>query len=111
MQIQVYGDNHIKSDTELTSLVEAEVNHALGRFSNHLTRIEVHISDENGAKGGIDKRCLIEARPAGHQPVTTSSEASEIEQAVKHASEKMKKALDSLFGKLDESRSSIPAGQ
>lgn len=104
MQIQLNGDNHVKANAELLQLVEAEVTHSLGRFGNHLTRVEVHISDSNASKGGIDKRCVIEARPAGHPPITTSSETQAVEQSLKIASAKMKKALDGLFGKLDEKR-------
>ena len=33
----------------------------LGRFAQHLTRVEVHINDVNADKGGTDKRCMIEA--------------------------------------------------
>ena len=30
------------------------VERILGRFSDHVTTIEVHLDDENGAKGGAD---------------------------------------------------------
>ena len=51
---------------ELVQLVEAVVRGALDRFSEQITRVEVHLSDENSDKkfGTDDKRCLLEARLA-----------------------------------------------
>ena len=37
------------------------------RFSAHITRVEVHLGDENaGKRGSDDKRCMMEARLEGH---------------------------------------------
>jgi hypothetical protein len=101
MQIQVNSDKNIAVDTELTRSVEAEVNRAVGRFENQITRVEVHLSDANSHKPGLrDKRCLMEARPAGRQPLSVSEEAGSVEQAVRGAAGKLKNSLESLFGKM-----------
>lgn len=43
--------------------IEAAIASAFDRFSSHLTRIEVKISDENGDKDSDnDKICLVEVR-------------------------------------------------
>jgi len=39
-------------DPELRSFIEGEVERAMGRFSDRLTRPEVYLSDENADKGG-----------------------------------------------------------
>ena len=73
MQIQVNTDDNVKGNDELTRHVEAEIGAALSRFSDQLTRVEAHLSDENAGKsGGADKRCMLEARPAGKQPVAVT---------------------------------------
>ena len=48
MQIYVRTDNNIDGSGKLTAYVEREVAAALSRFSDHITRIEVHLSDESG---------------------------------------------------------------
>ena len=66
-----------------------------------LTRVEVHLSDENGGKSGPkDKRCKMEARPKGHQPILVSHDADSLTQAVEGAAQKLEHALEHLFGKL-----------
>ena len=105
MPIQINSDKHISVDAQLSSFVEGVLEQILGRFANQLTRVEVHLSDSSSHKSGSrDKRCLVEVRPAGRQPTTTSDEAASIEQAVRGAVDKMRNQLDTLFGRLDEKR-------
>lgn len=102
MIIQVNTDGNIDGDARLARETEAVVRGAVDRFSEHLTRLEVHLSDENSsAKGGAgDMRCLLEARPAGRPPIVVSHQAATLEQATEGAATKMKHALDSAFGRL-----------
>jgi Sigma 54 modulation protein / S30EA ribosomal protein len=103
MQIQVNSDNNVAVDEEVTLRVEAEVNHALKRFANRITRVEVHLSDANGGKSGIHyKQCLIEARPAGHEPVAATDQAATLDEAIPGAAQKLQSILSSLFGRLGE---------
>jgi len=101
MQVQVNTDNNIDGRDEFVRRVEAEVEGTLGRFADQITRLEVHLSDVNAAKGGgNDKRCLMEARLAGRQPVAVSQQAATMEEAVDGAADKMKRSLDSTLGRL-----------
>ena len=102
MQIQVNTDSNIEGNDQLTQEVEAVVSSALDRFSSHITRVEVHLSDENSDKkfGTDDIRCLLEARVAGLQPVSAKHRAATPEQALDGAVEKMKRSLDSTLGRL-----------
>ena len=73
----------------------------LNRFSEHITRLEVHLSDENGSKEGLnDKRCMLEARLESKQPIAVIAEAHTYEQSVKAAIDKMKTSLDTIVGRL-----------
>ena len=107
MQIQVHSDNHIEGSARLTDWVSANVADKLARYDDELTRVVVHLNDENGAKAGAqDKRCQIEARPKGLQPVSVSHKAETLELAIEGALDKLHHALDHLFGKLRDKRSS-----
>lgn len=101
MQIQFNSDNNTKASQGFTAKLEAIISDALNRFSDQITRIEVHLSDENSHKNGPDdKRCLIEARLEGLQPVAATNIASTLEEAVSGAADKLKHSLDSIKGKL-----------
>ena len=75
----------------------------LKRFDGFITRLEVHLSDENSHKSGQeDKKCLLEARPKNKQPLAVTAYAANYEMAAKDAAEKLKKALGSLVEKMQE---------
>ena len=102
MQIEVSTDHNVDGSDELTSQVAADVTDALSRFSEQLTRVEVHLGDENVDKGGAaDKRCMIEARPAGQQPVAVTNHGATVEEACGGALRKITSLLDRRFGRLD----------
>ncbi len=100
MKIQVNTDSSVKGDQRLESIVEEKVENKLKRFQNDITRVEVHIRDENSEKGGPDdKRCLIEARLKGLDPSSATDRANTVEAAVNGAISKLQKVLDSTLGK------------
>ncbi len=103
MQVQVRTDNHIKADESLLRRVEAGVDASLGRFGDRITRVEVHLNDVNGPKAiGDDKRCLMEARLAGHQPIIVSHQAPTLDEAIDGAAEKLERLLDSTLERLND---------
>jgi len=66
------------------------------------TRLEVHLSDENGHKDALnDKRCVVEARLEGVKPIAVTNIANNHEQAVEGAIDKLKSTLETKFGRLN----------
>lgn len=105
MQVQVNTDGNIEGHAALLAHVESEISEALARFAEQITRIEVHLSDENGQRpGDTDKRCMLEARPAGQQPVVVTHNAATIDQACSGATQKLKHLLESSFGRIEDRR-------
>jgi len=105
MQIQVNTSNGIENKDTLERWADSEIRQSLSRFVADVTRVEIHLSDENhDAKGAADKRCVMEARLAHHQPVAVTQHASNMDEAFRGASDKMKRALDSALGKLNNHR-------
>ena len=102
MQIQINTDKNISGHEALTQSVEDILRPDLSRFTDQITRIEVHLSDENSAakSGTVDKRCLLEVRLAGRQPASVSEQAQTVDQAVRGAAQKMISSLESELGKL-----------
>jgi hypothetical protein len=105
MKIQVNTDSHVEGHQALSSEVEAMIATSLRHFANHVTRVEIHLSDENSAKGGSDdKRCMIEARLKGRDPIGVTHQAGTTIHAVEGAAEKMKASLESTIGRLSTHR-------
>lgn len=100
MQIQVNTDDSVEGRDALVSQVEVAVEAALERFGDQLTRVEVHLSDVNSGRGGSeDKRCMMEARPAGQQPVAVTHHGATLEEAYEGAAGKLENLLQSRFGR------------
>ncbi|RYG07479.1 MAG: HPF/RaiA family ribosome-associated protein [Burkholderiales bacterium] len=100
MQVLVNTNHSIEGREALERWASTELNEGLARFKNDLTRVEVHLSDENSAAGGADdKRCLMEARLPNHAPLAVSNHASGIDEAFRGALTKLRHALDSTLGR------------
>lgn len=105
MQIQVHSDNHIDGSARLAHWVSSTISSQLERFDEELTRVVVHFNDENGSKAGAqDKRCQIEARPKGLQPLSVTHKAESLEFALDGAMAKLDHALEHQLGKLRSKR-------
>ncbi len=112
MQVQVNTGHNIEGSERLDDHVRSTVEASLGRFAEQITRVEVHLSDDNGDKSnGDDKRCLVEARPAGMQPVVVTHVAATLDEAVDGAVERLERLLDGTFSKLHNPKGRTPLGE
>jgi len=93
VQIQVNTDHKIQGGEKLAAYVTAELASSLSRFDRWLTRVEVHFS-EDAARRADDKRCVIEARPAGAQSVAVTHHAGSVDDAYIGAAQKIENVLD-----------------
>lgn len=107
MQIQINTDRNVEGKEGLAAYVRRETEQALSRFSDHITRVEVNLSDENSdKKGGKDcLRCVMEARLEGRQPLAVTHQATTLDQAFKGAVNKLTRLIESTIGRLSDKRS------
>ncbi|MEP6885526.1 MAG: hypothetical protein ABJC66_12320 [Gammaproteobacteria bacterium] len=105
MQVQINTDHSVKvHESESVQLLRI-VEDAVSRFEEHITRVEMHLSDENATKGGPDdKRCLLEARLKGRKPTAVSHVAGSLILAVEGAAEKLARAIESDVGRREAIR-------
>ncbi|MBO9477415.1 HPF/RaiA family ribosome-associated protein [Shimia sp. R11_0] len=103
MQIQVNTDNFIHGDARVVEVAELAVNADLDHLRDRLTRVEVHLKDQNADKHGPDHiRCTMEARPRGMDPLSAHHDGADISAALKGAAKKLRNRLSSEFGKADK---------
>lgn len=101
MQIQVNTDHNIDGHESRADFVRSVVESALSRFSEHITRVEVHLSDENSDKkvGHDALRCVMEARLEGRQPIAATHQATDLNESVEGAAEKLAGMIDRILGR------------
>jgi ribosomal subunit interface protein len=111
MHVSVTTDNNIEGSDKLRGYVESVVADVLGRFRDRITRVQVHLADENGrAKSGDnDKRCMMEARVSGLKPIAVSEHAASLDQAISAAAGTLEKTLSRTFGRLGDRKRHAPS--
>ncbi|MFT6855597.1 MAG: ribosome-associated translation inhibitor RaiA [Cyclobacteriaceae bacterium] len=101
IKVQFNTDKTINGDERHQSHFTSRIEEALKRFESHITRIEVHLSNENGkAQGFHGKQCLLEARIEGRQPIVVSCQAGAVELAMSGALDKLQSALETIMGRI-----------
>ena len=92
MQIEL-RTSRLSHTPALQSYVERTLDFALNRLQNHVRRVSVHLVDENGPRGGVDKSCIMHAylrRPA--KEVVVRERDASIPSALDRAAERIKNA-------------------
>ena len=112
MQIQINSDHHIAGREALATHVREVVESALERFKDHVTRVEVHMTDDVGHKSGQnDKRCVMEARLQGRKPIAVTHHATSLHQAIAGAADKLTRLVEGTIEKFRDkgSRAADPS--
>lgn len=105
MQIQLNTSNGIENKESLDRWADDELRQQLARYADDLVRIEVHLSDENGQRASAsDKRCVMEARLAGHGPLAATHDAQTIDAAFRGALDRIKRQIDHKLGRATDHR-------
>jgi ribosome-associated translation inhibitor RaiA len=92
MQVHIHTNGVHQSDA-IVKRATSEIEAALALFADQVTRVEVHLHDDNGPKAGIDKRCLMEIRLAGHQPLAVEHAAPDLYEAISATAGKAERAV------------------
>ncbi|MGI9516899.1 MAG: hypothetical protein ACR2NP_07645 [Pirellulaceae bacterium] len=101
MQVIINSDNQVDLNDDLIQQWQGEISDSLQRFSHWVTRVEVHLTDENSnSKSGVsDIRCLLEARPADKQPVSVEVRGPSAEHALADGIQTLTRRLGTIVDK------------
>jgi putative sigma-54 modulation protein len=81
----------------LRAHVADRINISLGRFSARLNRVVIRLSDVNGPRGGIDKRCQLQLLIDGNQTVVVQDHEADLYLAVNRATDRAAHSLARLL--------------
>jgi ribosomal subunit interface protein len=93
MQIQITfgGIDHSEA---LTNYIREQVTHGLRHHPEKFTRVEVHLHDDHaGRNGPDDKRCVMEVRPSGFDPLVVEDAGDDWYKVVNAVSKKLERAI------------------
>jgi ribosome-associated translation inhibitor RaiA len=109
MEININTDNTIDRHQGLDERVRSAVEASIGRFGEQVRRVDVHLSNENSQKHQDGSNyCMMEARVSGYAPVVVQAHADNLHTSISQASDKLKRALDSALGRLNDKKSKEP---
>lgn len=100
MHVQINAAEGIEVSEALAQHIHRSLETVEKRFGDRLTRVEIHLKDINGPKGGPDKHCTLEARPRGLDPAIAESTSEDAYDGVRLAAARLEKVLDKRIGKL-----------
>lgn len=77
----------------LRTQAERRVRFALGSTSGRVRSVVMRLADENGPRGGLDKRCTIRATLAGAPPVIIEQQEADLYVAIDRAADRVGRAV------------------
>ena len=103
MQIHIHKP-HLDVSDQFEAHATTRVEEVLSPFKDWLTRVDVHLKDENSLKGGLDTRCVIEARPRGLDPLAAEHTGGGIRDSFHSALDKLYRVLEHEQGRRSSRR-------
>jgi len=92
MNVQIHA-----SDFTLTDGLREHIAWRVAYATNHgrdvVSRVVVHLSDVNGPRGGVDKRCGVELRLKGAQSLIVEDVQADLYVAIDRAFERIGRSL------------------
>jgi hypothetical protein len=93
MRIEVRFRGPVDDTAQLREQVSRAAHFQLGRFGHVLAALLVRVSDVNGPKGGVDKRCQVTAWGAQVGTVTVDELRGDARSAIDVAMERTARAV------------------
>ena len=92
MELEIRRQEFSVND-HLREHIERRMEFALGQFGQFVSRVNVHLEDVNGPKGGVDKQCRLLAHLRGGHVVKVEDIDVDFENAVSRAADRISHAV------------------
>lgn len=95
MKIEFHTDKDARESKASTNPYITQIESALAPFSEVITHLEAHLSDEDRAHTGVNtKKCKLETRLENRKPIAVTSQADTYEKAIGGALDKLTASLN-----------------
>jgi len=92
MNVQIHASDFTLTDG-LREHIAWRVAYATNHGRDEISRVVVHLSDVNGPRGGVDKRCGVELRLKGAQSLIVEDVQADLYVAIDRAFERIGRSL------------------
>ena len=92
MKLMIAGRG-LKLRQDFQEYADRRLRFALGRFASEIDRVDVRLSDENGTRGGQDKRCRIVARLHAAGPIVVDDLDGDLRTVLDRAADRMGRSV------------------
>jgi putative sigma-54 modulation protein len=92
MDLQIRSEG-FRTTTAIHDFTRYRLGFALGRFRDLVAKVRVRLSDENGPRGGVDKRCRFEVQLRSGSPVLIDERDSDLYAAIGRAAQRVERQL------------------
>lgn len=108
MKINITSQGFVLTEA-LRAQAERRVRFALGAAGGRVRNVVMRLADENGPRGGVDKRCTIRANLTGGPPVVIAHQEADLYVAIDRAADRAARAVSRrLERSTDRRRGFIP---
>lgn len=107
MKIDIQTHGFTLTDA-LRTQTERRLRFAFGGLGSRVGRVGVRLTDENGPRGGIDKRCALRISVPGQQPIVIEQQESNLYVAIDCAAERAGRAVSRQMGRQNAQRRDAP---
>lgn len=103
MIITFNTDNNVQGGDAFIAPLRAILHQKFEKYMHKISKIKVHLTDENGSKKGVDdKRCLLEAHIDSMEPIVCMNVAATYEESLSGAIQHLKTSLNKKLEKLED---------
>ncbi|MDR0933831.1 MAG: HPF/RaiA family ribosome-associated protein [Burkholderiaceae bacterium] len=89
----------VKASESLRNYITARLDTVLTRGQKNVQDITIRLTDTNGPRGGIDKRCQIQVKLPGMSPIVVTGLAADITSAIDMAAQRVSKAVSRVLSR------------
>ena len=101
MKVEINTDKTLIGEDRMREYFSSQVRESLKRYQSYITRVTIHLKDENGNKDGLnDMSCNLEARLKGRKPIAVTCRADTVELALSGAVDKMETVVKTIVGRI-----------
>jgi len=109
MKIAIHR-KHVRITAVDRQRINDQIRLALTRFAPLISRLTATISDENGPRGGVDKRCRLVV-PLHAGTVVVNEQASSVMAAVTLAVERAARSIARVHHRAVDARQTVPSAR
>ena len=81
MKLDIRSQQELLTDAD-RDFASAQVVRALTKFGSRITRVDVHVADLNGPRGGDDKHCAVTVSISGKPALVGTDRNADINDAI-----------------------------